>query len=157
MKLAKFGNALSPKGYIRHDPNVLCCTGLELDYDGERVPYRDAIKILTEAHVCCIIYTTKSYTPETPSWRVFCPTSRDITADERYTLCCKLNGILGGILAGESWTLSQCYWSGCGKLYFQAKYIEGQPVDLMDLSKSSRLVARDASGVSQGQWDRRQT
>ena len=36
LKLARFGNATTTKGSLRHDRNVISCTGCEVDYDGER-------------------------------------------------------------------------------------------------------------------------
>lgn len=47
-----------------------------------------------------------------PRWRVFAPTSKPLLPDARYNLVARLNGALRGILAVESFALSQCYFVG---------------------------------------------
>src|SRR3954453_1041695 len=45
LKLARFGTVRSDKNSLRHDPNVLAITGIEADYDGERVSFDEAVEI----------------------------------------------------------------------------------------------------------------
>ena len=112
VKLATFGTTRTAKGSLRHDKNVLEVTGVEGDYDGQEVPPEEAVRRLEHHHVKAVILTTWSHTPEAPRWRVFAPLSRPVEPKERQRLVAALNGMLGGILGSESFTLSQSYFIG---------------------------------------------
>ncbi len=43
LKLARFGDIRSDKGSLRHDANVLSITGIEADYDGEKISPETAL------------------------------------------------------------------------------------------------------------------
>ena len=61
LKLARFGNATTEHGSLRHDRNVISVTGCEVDYDGEQVGLDAAIEALEKAGVQAIAYTTPSF------------------------------------------------------------------------------------------------
>ena len=42
IKLGRFGDQRSSKGAIRNDDNLIAVTGAEGDYDGEKIPMREA-------------------------------------------------------------------------------------------------------------------
>ncbi|MFC7478527.1 hypothetical protein ACFQS7_29685 [Dankookia sp. GCM10030260] len=132
VKLARFGDIPTPKGSLRHDTNMLAITGIEADYDGEEVTPEDAGALLEAAGVKALIYTSPSHTDAKPRWRVLCPTSVELPPDQREGLVARLNGVLGGILAGESFTLSQSYYYGCVNMNpeHRAIMVPGQPIDL---------------------------
>src|SRR5262245_27759743 len=112
-KLARFGDKRNDKsGSLRHDANVLAISGVEGDYDGEEVSIDQAVAILNGAGVWGIICTSPSHKKDAPRWRVICPTSEELPPTERAKLLARVNGLLGGILAGESFTLSQSYYYG---------------------------------------------
>jgi hypothetical protein len=111
-KLARFGNWATPRGSLRHDRNVLCVSGVEGDYDGEVVAFDEAVERLAKAGLAGLVYTSPSHSPARPRWRVLCPTSRELPKDDRFRLVSRLNGVLGGVLGVESWTLSQSYYYG---------------------------------------------
>lgn len=118
LKLAIFGEQRTEKGCLRHDPNVLEIFGVEGDYDGGEVSLADAQMLLSESNITGILYTSPSHTPAKPRWRVLAPLSRPYPPSERARFVAQLNGCLKGILAPESFNLSQSYY--CGR-------VEGAP------------------------------
>lgn len=112
IKLARFGTRRSDKGSLRTNGNLVDIYGVEGDYDGEVMQPEEAIKLLERAQCRAIIYTSPSHTAEKPRWRVLAPTSRAMPPAARYALLARVNGALGGVLTGESFTLSQGYYYG---------------------------------------------
>lgn len=140
LKLARFGDKRTePKppatiGSLRHNGNVLAISGVEADYDGEQIAVGDAIEALTMRGIAALIYTSPSHTPDTPRWRVLCPFSRALPPDHRSRLLARLNGALGGVLSGESFTLAQSYFYGSVNRSpsHEVHLIPGEYLDLMD-------------------------
>ena len=112
LKLATLGDVLSSKGSYRHNENVREIGGIECDYDGEILSLDEAANLLRKHDVAGVIYSTPSHAEAAPRWRVLCPASKTLAPSERALLVARLNGILGGVLAGESFTLSQAYYFG---------------------------------------------
>jgi hypothetical protein len=112
LKLAMFGLKRSPKNSLRSDPNVLRVTGLEGDYDAEEITPEEAVRRLERHHIRAVVVTSWSHRPEAPRWRVYAPLSQETDPSERGKMLARLNGALWGILAGESFTLSQSYYVG---------------------------------------------
>jgi len=133
LKLARFGNARSPKGSLRHDRNVIAISGVEADYDGEKITLDEAVEIADKAGLLSVIYTSPSHRNAAPRWRVLAPTSREYPPPERRRLLGRLNGLYRGIFANESWTLSQSYYFGfvLGNPHHHVELVEGQPIDLL--------------------------
>lgn len=134
LKLARFGEKRTEKLSLRHDANVLEITGVEADYDGERVSVAEAAEILEKAGLLSILYTSPSHTEDTPRWRVLCPTSEAMPGNRREAMMGRLNGLFGGIFSGESWTLSQAYYYGSVNKNpsHTAQLIDGEPIDQHD-------------------------
>jgi hypothetical protein len=133
LKLSTFGEIRSDKHSLRNNENVLTISGIEADYDQERVSFDDAGAILTEAGVAALVYTSPSHTAATPRWRVLCQFSKPMPPEQRDLYMARLNGLFGGIFARESWTLSQSYYFGSinHNPDHQAETIDGTPIDLM--------------------------
>ena len=118
LKLATFGNLPSAKGSLRHDLNVLSVTGCEIDYDAEKVSIEAAFQLLAGAGITCVLYTSWQHTPAAPRWRVLAPFSRPLTGSTeelragRARAVARINGALGGIVAPESFRLSQAFYYG---------------------------------------------
>ncbi len=108
LKVARFGNIKTGKGSLRHDGNVLAINGVELDYDGEAMPFDGAVAIVKRAGLRALLYTS----PTNPRWRILLPTSQSQPPGERAKLVARANGLLGGIFSPESFTLSQSYFFG---------------------------------------------
>ncbi len=134
LKLATFGMAKTEKGSLRHDANVIAITGIEADYDGGEVDMATAAATVEKQGLAAILYTSPSHTADAPRWRVLCPTSAPMLPERRDSMLGRLNGLLGGILAGESWTLSQSYYYGSVRKNpsHEVVIIEGQPIDFHD-------------------------
>lgn len=112
LKLASFGDKRTAKGSLRTNENVTRLFGVEADYDGEKVQPEEALAKLERAGVRAVVYTSPSHTPEKPRWRVLAPLSHPMSPETRSALLARINGVLGGILSGESFTLSQSFYFG---------------------------------------------
>ena len=132
IKFAEFGNNSTDKGSLRWDGNVTAITGCELDYDLGIVPFEQAVACLRAANVACIVHTSPSHKPDTPRWRVLAPTSKPLPKDARTALVARINGVLGGVAAAESFTLSQAYYIGhlTGSTTHKVELIDGEYIDL---------------------------
>jgi hypothetical protein len=135
MKLARFGDLrTADANSLRHNANVVTISGVEADYDGEKISFTGAVDTLRKAGVKAIIYTSPSHTEDTPRWRVLCALSKELPPDQRSRHLARLNGLFGGIFSGESWTLSQSYYYGSVNRSpsHLVELIDGTPIDLMD-------------------------
>ena len=112
LKLAEFGDTRNKKGTLRCEENIRKYYGAEGDYDAEQMSIQEAYDRLMGAGVKCVLYTTSSHTPEKPRWRIFAPFSEPHDAETRTVTLNRINGVLGGVLAGESWTPAQSYFIG---------------------------------------------
>lgn len=97
---------------LRHDANVQMVSGIELDYDGESMPFAEAVDRLDKADVAFLAYTSPSHTAAKPRWRVVCPFSQELRPAERARYVSWVNGLLGGGLSRESWPISQAFYYG---------------------------------------------
>jgi AAA domain len=131
VKLARFGNAKTPKGSLRHDANVNSIDGIEGDYDGGQMPMGVAAGILKAANLAALLYESPSSTPENPRWRVVCPCSTSMHPSERAALVARVNGVLGGVLDGVSFNLSQSFYFGNieGKPPIKTALVDGRYID----------------------------
>jgi predicted P-loop ATPase len=151
LKLAVFGSERTDKNSLRHDANVLKISGLEIDYDGEKVPFADAKAALNAIGVRALLYTSPSHGPDTPRWRVLAPTSEPLAPEMRATLVARLNGALrsklgvGEVAKGESFAISQGFYYGwlyhTQKQHHRAEIIAGAFIDHLDLEQYEALGA----------------
>lgn len=111
-KCARFGSAASERGSLRHDSNLLVITALVVDYDGETVSISEAAARAKVAGIAAAFIASPSHTRAKPRWRAVAPLSQAAHPDEHARLCGRLNGVLGGILAPESFVRSQAYFLG---------------------------------------------
>lgn len=134
LKLATFGNIKTDKASYRHDANVTSITGIEADYDAGLVTLAAAHERLEKQGLAAIIYTSPSHTAAKPRWRILCPFSTSLEPQHRGHMMGRLNGLFGGIFAGESWTLSQSYYYGRVRQNpdHRVELIDGEPIDMHD-------------------------
>jgi putative DNA primase/helicase len=141
LKLARFGDARTAKGSLRHDGNMLSISGIEADYDDEMMSVDEAVTRLGAAGVLAVVYTSPSHTP-----------------DERDRFLARLNGLFGGIFANESWTRSQSYYYGSIN-HSPAHRVEptpGTPIDLISeldmfaIRKPEKPKPNGANGAHHG-------
>lgn len=132
LKLASFGRKRSKYGSLRNNANVLTINGVECDYDDEHMPVFEVVKRLRKAGVAALVYTSPSHRPGNPRWRVLCPTSRSLPPAERERLVARINGIVGGKLAIESFTLSQSFYYGrADRAEVRGESFDGFPIKTM--------------------------
>ncbi len=136
LKLAAFGTKRtggSNDGSLRNDANVTSVSGVEGDYDGEQVSISTAEARLRKAGIGAILTSSPSYSPEAPRWRVLCPISQAANPTERKRLAARLNAALGGILAAESFALSQSFYFGRVEgVPYDVRLIDGKYIDRID-------------------------
>lgn len=145
IKMAVFGEHRGPGGSLRNNANVLAVTGIEADYDGEQVSIPAAIAALTAAGIQAAIYPSASNTPDKPRWRVICPCSEPQAPEDRQRLVARLNGVLGGVIADESFTLSQSYYYGdVGTNDYQVYESAGACIDQLPALDSTALYKAKA-------------
>jgi hypothetical protein len=154
LKLARFADMASPKGSLRWDNNVTSVTGCELDYDAGKVSFDDARLLLMEAGICCILYTSPSHTEDHPRWRVLAPFAAARENSLRAVGAARLNGVLCGNAAPESFALSQSYYYGYvdGTDPPRVDVLAGQPIDLRGdldagaIGKAGKKAAGNGAG-----------
>lgn len=131
-KLARFGDARTDRGSLRHNANVLAVTGVEGDYDGGLIQPGEAAVRLQNAGVCALVYTTPSHTADEPRWRAMAPFSKEHPPEDRAALWARLNGLFDGELDPASAILSQSYYGGnvAGRPAIETYLVEGTFLDL---------------------------
>jgi Protein of unknown function (DUF3987) len=134
LKLASFGTSRTDKGSFRHDQNMVTVSGIEGDYDLEKISPEEAARLFKAAKIACVIYTSTSHTPDKPRWRVLAPFSDELLPDQRNQMLARINGLVGGTLSRESFTLSQAFYFGdvVGKHKVEIIEVEGDCIDLRD-------------------------
>lgn len=132
IKCASFGTNRSASGSLRHDANVTSISGIEADYDAEQVAPEVGQMMLSSAGIRCVIVTTASHTAQYPRWRVLAPLSHDCPPDAGREFVGRMNGALGGVLAPESFVLSQSYYFGrVAGVEYKCLTVEGACVDTL--------------------------
>jgi len=144
-KLAALGREPSPAGSYRYDANVVALYGAEGDYDGSEVPIEDAASLIQAAGVEAVLNETT-----TPGhWRIWLPAAKvhtgplsrlrsqeatDVLRMIRSSWVARANGVLGGVLARESFVLSQAFYCGgvTGQPPIKVFVTEGARIDLCD-------------------------
>ena len=163
-KLATFGDKRTDKGCLRHDGNVLTVTGCEGDYDAEQMQLEQAYHLLDAAGVETLIYSTPSSEPDAPRFRVIAPFAQSLTGTEdemrvqRAAMARRLDNVLGGVLASESYWLSQSFYFGrvMGHPPVQRLRTEGKRVDEMpelDLIQPAKIDNKKGSTKTEQDTD----
>jgi len=138
--LVQFGTVSNERGCLRYNDNAIAIGGILGDYDAECVSIEEAHRRLVAAGIPHLIYDTPSSTLERPRWRLLAWFSRPYEGspdelEQRFKLMvARANGILGGILARESFNLAQSFYYG--GLEEKPPHIlwsaAGAPIDLRD-------------------------
>ena len=133
IKLASFGDRPTDKGCLRHDGNVLAVTGIEGDYDAGEMGVAEAAERLRCANVRAILYTSPSHRTDAPRWRVLAPLSKPHAPSERRRFVARINGVLGGVLASESFATSQSFYVGrVNGAPYESHVVNGDCIDTLD-------------------------
>ena len=90
--------------------------------------------MLRKAGVSAVIYTTASHRLEAPRWRVVAWVAKPIAPADYFDLVSLLNGVLGGILAPESWDAWRIYYYGPVQgVEYVVEEVKGLPLDIVDI------------------------
>lgn len=145
---ALLGDKPTENGCIRHEANVQAYTVLFGDYDAGALTVPDAATKLADAGVEAMFYTSASHTAEQPRWRVVAPLSKAIPPAEFPALMGRLNGVLGGALARESFTVSQSYYIGrVNGAVYETQRVRGQCIDLLPGLEAGAVYPPTAASV----------
>lgn len=112
LSLATYGTQRAKDNCLRSAANMLAVHGIEADYDAEAVTMAEAVSALELHGIRAAVYPSPSWTAEKPRWRIIAPLATPCPPTERARMVARLNGALGGILADESFTLSQSFYFG---------------------------------------------
>lgn len=146
IKLATFA------GNRRSNDTLQTVHGIEGDYDAGTLQPERAAELLRIYGIRAIVVTTPSYHPEAPRWRVLAPLSAPTAPSARRELVGRLNAVLGGILAPESFVQSQAFYIGTvhGGYPLQSWRSEGRCIDEFQFD----AVYPAASVISEGDAQR---
>ena len=92
--------------------SLVSISGIEIDYDAGEVTAHIAATLLRQAGIECVVCSTYTSSADCPKWRVFAPTSRELPASLRQHLVSAVDGVLGNIVARESYTPKQTFFYG---------------------------------------------
>jgi hypothetical protein len=150
LKLAWFGNRPSDKNCLRNNANMDALSGAVGEHDKSTMTFDEAISRLRAARVTALVYTSPSHTEAKPRWRVVAPTSKRCSPDLHRGLMARINGILGGVLSLESFTLSQSYYFGKidGAPDHRIEMTFGECIDLRDDLDETAIYPNSNSLIS---------
>lgn len=117
----------------RSDKNLIECSAIEGDYDGEKLSMADAARLLKKAGLAALLYTSPRHTASKPRWRVIAFLKSSCPPDVRARYVARLQGVLRGVLAVESFTKSQpFYFGGVNGVHAEVVTIPGEFIDVLD-------------------------
>ena len=124
--------------------------GMEGDFDAGTMTPQQAAQALAGAGILCVVATTPSHTPDAPRWRVFAPTSKPLMPSARHQLVKRVNGVLGGALAPESFTLARTFYVGRldGASDYQCIPVDGEFVDLLPGLDAGAMGPTERQGMA---------
>jgi hypothetical protein len=96
----------------RSKENARKFSAIALDYDAGIISMERAAATFRKAGILALLYETPSNTIRTPRWRVIVPMSKPLPAARYSQMVGRANGILGGVLARESYSEAQAYFFG---------------------------------------------
>lgn len=145
IKLATFSGS-------RSNATMVEICGVEGDYDGGVIPLEEAAARMKRAGVKGLVYSTPSHRADNPRWRAWGFLSKPHSPQARYELVSRLNGALGGCLAGESWTASQPFYAGPVKGgAYKVIEVAGEPLDeLIRQGRAPEPIGKRAESSTSG-------
>jgi predicted P-loop ATPase len=139
----RFGSQRTAKGSYRSDDNMLAFTAVTGDVDGGTLSFQEAVTRLNARGLAFVAHTTGRHKPGVEErYRIYCPCSQELPLSEHSRMTDRLNGVLGGDLAGESWTVSQAWYIG---------QVDGIPRDFaVGLGEESIDEAEELDSIRRG-------
>ena len=121
-----YGELRSEKNSLRHAGNVQQVFAVEGDHDAGALKFDEAAQCLRSAGIESLVYTTPSHTEQAHRWRVIAVLAEPALPAQRELFVGRLNRVLGGTLARESFTLSQSFFIGrVHGVAYRAQRIDG--------------------------------
>jgi putative DNA primase/helicase len=156
LKGAIFGNVRSKNNSFRTNANLKLLTAAVVEYDKPRkgvqkaITFDEAVAIIKKAGLRALLYTSPSHKEGSkPRWRVIFPLSKHLDNPKatHEDLVAKINGLFGGQIAPESFTLSQSYYAGSvgNNPDHRVKVIDGDFLDLRDDLDAGRIYRSGSS------------
>lgn len=104
------------------------------DYDGEERRIEDAVLALRKHKIESFVHPSFNWAPGEPRYRIYCLLKEPIVADDYARFVSRLNGVLGGILAPESWRPAQMWFASGNESVAQPAPFEvfGKCIDEID-------------------------
>lgn len=140
LKLATFGERCTDRGSLRHDANLQLVYGVECDYDAEIVPFEAAVDLVRAAGLRAVLYTSPSHEPSRPRWRALFPFAGQTLPPGRAKMADRANAVFDGVLARETWTLSQAFYYGSANEHFQLVALEGRFIDVAEVEERAYVA-----------------
>jgi len=132
ISLNRYSGERTEKDSARSNASIVEVWGAIGDYDAGDMAPDTAAAILKSAGVQAYIVTTPSHGTKGNRWRVILPFSKAGNLEDRHALLGKANTLLGGVLAGESFTASQAFYVGrVVGVPYSVTDVEGVAIDTM--------------------------
>lgn len=128
--LCTYGDHVLPGGESRRNAqNVLAVYGVEVDYDGEVIPFDEGVRMLQTAGLRAVVCTTASHVAHAPRWRAFLPFDAPGTLTDREAALERVNGLFEARIAQESFSVSQAFYIGpAGNAEYLCQATDGQTI-----------------------------
>jgi hypothetical protein len=152
LKLAKFGDRRSAGRSLRNNANVAAISGIEVEHDAGSMTFAAAIEAMRHANIRCLAYTSPSFIPnEKEKWRILLPLSTEHPPETRAELVARANGLLGGVIANESFVLSQSFYFGhVGEAVHREVVLDGDFIDQRPDLDAGAIGKREGDGPGKG-------
>ena len=143
-----FGDQRTAKGSLRSTKNALHAWAVVAEHDAGTIAPELARDKLAAFGVAATLYTTASHTREAPRWRIVAPTGRELDKAEYPQMVARINGLFGGAIARESFTVAQSFYFGrVNGRDFAAYHTAGAHIDeLAELDDGARYPEGVAIG-----------
>jgi AAA domain/Primase C terminal 2 (PriCT-2) len=154
---AVFGDLRSKKKSYRTNINVQLLTAVVVEHDTGEIEFATAVDTVSKNNLRALLYTSPSHQNGKARWRVIFPLSDHAGKDQHGALVAMANGLFGGKLAPESFTLSQSYYFGSVNRNpdHQAVIVDGKFLDLETSTLYRHSIYKDGRRV--GEPQRQQT
>jgi hypothetical protein len=133
--LASFGENVSAKQCYRTRSNLTELSGIEVEHDAGTLSFDEVIERLAAVPLQCLVYTSPSYQRSIKErWRILAPFWEHVALEDRTLMVARLNGVLSGALAGESFDIARGYLYGKvgGNRDHRVVVLDGDFIDLCD-------------------------
>ena len=160
IKFAIFGDVRSRKGSLRHAANMIAVTGVEIDYDGEKITFAEAVEILEKTGIETLAYPSPSHmrNGHGPRWRLLFRLSKKHPVETRVKFVSRVAGLFrdgnATAIAAESFANAQAYYfGGVGAPLPEVRFIEGLPLDHWSFDKLDETALGKPATKSTGPGD----